>query len=130
MSISLFAASNSNSGGAVLAFMGILYVLVLVLVIASMWKMFEKAGEAGWKSIVPFYNSYTLCKIAGRNGWWFLGLFVPFIGFIVSIIISLDLAKHFGKDAIFGILGLWLFSIIGYAILGFGEAEYVGTKHA
>lgn len=37
---------------------------LLVLVIIGAWKMFEKAGEAGWKSLVPVYNSYLLYRMA------------------------------------------------------------------
>ena len=31
----------------------------IILVIAN-WKIFTKAGEAGWKSIIPIYNSYVV----------------------------------------------------------------------
>jgi len=125
---SLFAATSSDSS--VSPVLGLVYLVVVVIAIAAMWKMFVKAGEAGWKAIIPFYGTYTLCRIAGRNGWWMLALFVPFVNIIFSIILSIDLAKHYGKGTAFGIVGLFLFSIIGYAILGFGDAEYVGTKHA
>ena len=121
-----------DSGGALAGLMvfWFLYLAFLVILIVGMWKVFVKAGEEGWKSIIPFYNTYTLFRIAGRNGWGFLLLFIPFVNLIVLIVISIDLAKHFGKSTVFGIVGLWLFSIIGYLILGFGDAKYVGEKHA
>lgn len=34
----------------------ILYLAVIVLTIAGMWKTFDKAGQPGWAAIVPFYN--------------------------------------------------------------------------
>jgi hypothetical protein len=105
------------------------WLVLLVLLIVAHWKVFEKAGEAGWKSLIPFYNAYTLFRIAGRNGWWFLGLLVPLVNIVVLIMLSLDLAKHFGKSSVFGIVGLFFFSVIGYLMLGFGDAKYVGTKH-
>ena len=40
--------------------MGILYLIVVVIVIAGIWKTFEKAGQPGWASIVPFYNYYII----------------------------------------------------------------------
>ena len=121
-----------DSGGALAGLMvfWLLYLAFLVILIVGMWKVFVKAGEEGWKSIIPFYNTYTLFRIAGRNGWGFLLLFIPFVNLIVLIVISIDLAKHFGKSTVFGIVGLWLFSVIGYLILGFGDAKYVGEKHA
>lgn len=106
------------------------WIALWVLSIIATWKMFEKADEPGWKSIIPLYNSYTLCRIAGRNGWWFLGLAVPFANIVILLIIAIDLAKHFGKSTVFGVVALWLFSLIGYFILGFGDAKYLGPKHA
>ena len=106
------------------------WFIVWILSIVAMWKIFEKAGEAGWKSIVPFYNIYVLCQIAGRNGLWMLGFLVPFVNVIILLIISIDLAKHFGKSTAFGVVALWLFSIIGFLVLGFGDAKYLGPKHA
>jgi hypothetical protein len=104
-------------------------VTLWVVSVIALWKVFEKAGEPGWKAIIPFYNWYVLFQIAGRNGLWFLALFIPIVGLVVSIMLAIDLAKHFGKSTLFGVVGLWLFSIIGLFILGFGDAKYVGTKH-
>jgi hypothetical protein len=104
-------------------------LVLWVLSIVALWKVFEKAEEPGWKAIIPFYNWYVLFQIAGRNGLWFLALFIPVVGLVVSIMLALDLAKHFGKSTMFGIFGLWVFSIIGLFILGYGDTKYVGTKH-
>lgn len=120
------------SGGfwAALAVYWIVWLIVAVLLIVAYWKIFVKAGEAGWKSLIPFYNTYLLCRIAGRNGWWFLGFLVPFVNIIIALIISIDLAKHFGKSTVFGVVGLWIFSVVGFLILGFDKSTYVGEKHA
>ncbi len=106
------------------------YLAILVAAIVAMWKMFEKAGEAGWISLIPFYNTYTLFRIAGRNGLGFLLLFIPIVNIVVYVMLAIDLAKHFGKSAAFGVIGLFFFSLIGMFILGFGDAKYVGPKHA
>lgn len=109
--------------------MWLFWLVVWVVSIIALWKVFEKAGEAGWKSIIPFYSSYIMCRIAGRNGWWFLALFVPFVNVFVLLMLAIDMAKHFGKSTTFGVVALWLFSLVGYLILGFGDAKYVGPKH-
>ncbi len=106
-----------------------IWLVIWVLVVIAQWKIFTKAGEAGWKSIIPFYNMYITFRIAGRNGWWFLALFVPLVNIFVLLMLGIDLAKHFGKSTAFGVVALWLFSVIGYLIVGFGDAEYVGPKH-
>jgi hypothetical protein len=48
----------------------------------------------------------------------------------MSIILALDVAKSFGKSGVFGIFGLWIFSFVGYPILGFGSATYQGPAAA
>ena len=44
-------------------FMNILEIIFYILVIIGQWKMFEKAGESGWKALIPIYNLYILYKI-------------------------------------------------------------------
>lgn len=120
---------ETTNNGAALAGLGVylfFWLAVAVVAIIAMWKIFTKAGEAGWKSIIPIYNLYILLKIVGRPGWWILLFLIPFVNIIVSLVVSIDLAKSFGKSDLFGVVGLWLFSLIGYLMLGFGSATYVG----
>lgn len=114
---------------AALAAMWFIWLIVWVVAIVAQWKLFEKAGEPGWKSIIPFYSAYVLCQIAGRNGLWFLLFLVPVVQIFAYLIVAIDLAKHFGKSTTFGVVAVWLFSLVGLLILGFGDAKYVGTKH-
>lgn len=104
----------------------LLYVVVLVAVIASLWKLFTKAGKPGWAALVPVYNAYILLKVVGRPGWWLLLFFIPVVNIVISIILALDLGKSFGKDGVFSIVLLLLLAPIGHLILGFGSATYVG----
>ena len=71
-------------------------LLVAVIMIAAMWKIFTKAGQPGWASLIPIYNIYILCKIVGRPGWWVILMFIPFVNFVIGIILCIDLAKSFG----------------------------------
>jgi Family of unknown function (DUF5684) len=100
-------------------------LLIALLIIVAMWKVFTKAGQPGWASIIPIYNLYIWCKIVGRPWWWILLMLIPFVNFIVAIILSIDLAKSFGKGVGFG-LGLALLGFIFWPILGFGSAQYQG----
>ena len=102
-------------------------LLVALLLIVAMWKVFTKAGQPGWASIIPIYNLYIWCKIVGRLWWWILLMLIPFVNFIVCIILCIDLAKSFGKGVGFGI-GLALLGIIFFPILGFGSAQYQGPS--
>jgi len=101
----------------------IIYIIFLVLAIAGMWATFAKAGKPGWGAIIPIYNAYLLIKIAGRPGWWLILFFIPFLNFIMWIIVALDVAKNFGHGVGFGIL-LIFFPMIMYLVLGFGSSQY------
>ena len=104
-------------------------ILIFLAVVAGMWQVFEKAGQPGWKAIIPIYNIWVLLEIIGRPGWWITLFFIPFVNFIIWIIVSLDLAKSFdhGVGFTIGLLSLpWLF----YIILGWGESQYYGPAAA
>lgn len=121
---SLFAASDSGSGGAALVVLLVLFAVAIVVII-GWWKMFEKAGEPGWKAIIPIYNLVVLLKIVGRPVWWILLLLIPCVGFVVSVIVMIDLARSFGKGTGFGI-GLFLLPPVFAVMLGFGDDRYLG----
>ena len=104
---------------------GVIGLLFVIIGIVSMWKLFTKAGQPGWASIIPIYNLYILCKISGKPGWWLILMFIPFVNFIILILLFLGLAKSFGKGAGFG-LGLVFLGIIFLPILAFGDARYQG----
>lgn len=98
--------------------------ILLVACLVAIWKVYVKAGQPGWKSLIPFYSMYILLKIIGRPGWWLLLYFVPVVNFVVLIINSIDLAKVFGRSTAFGVVALGLFPFVGYFILGFGKSTY------
>ena len=104
--------------------------IIFIIVVIGLWKIFTKADEPGWAAIIPIYNYYVILKIVGRPWWWLLLLLIPIVNLIVSIIVAIDLAKSFGKDAAYGVILLWLFSVIGYLILGYGDAQYQGPAAA
>jgi hypothetical protein len=104
----------------------ICYFAVIILLIAAIWKVFSKAGQPGWAAIIPIYNFYIMCKVAGRPGWWLLLMLIPFVNLIIAIILSIDIAKRFGKGVGFAV-GMILLPFIFWPILGFGSAQYQGA---
>ena len=109
-----------------MAFIELLCLAIIVLIIASIWKVFTKAGHPGWAALIPIYNLYILLQIAGRPGWWLLLYLIPFVNVVVAIMVAVGVAKAFGKDAGFGV-GLALLGFIFYPILGFGSATCTRT---
>ncbi len=116
------APSGAAAGAFGLVFM-LVWLAVVVLVIAGLWKVFTKAGKPGWAAIVPIYNVIVILQIAGKPIWWIILLLIPLVNFIVGILVALGVARNFGKGAGFGI-GLALLAPIFYPILGFGDAQY------
>jgi hypothetical protein len=101
------------------------YGILILIVIIAWWKIFEKAGQPGWKAIIPIYNAYVLLKIVGKPGWWLLLFFIPFVNIVFLIWTYNMLSKSFGKDEAFTV-GLILVGFIFFPILAFGNAQYLG----
>jgi hypothetical protein len=112
--------TQSGGGGGVVL---LIELAILVLMIAACWKVFTKAGQPGWAAIVPFYNLYVFLTIAGKPGWWLILFFIPIVNLLVGIIVTVEIAKRFGKGGGFA-AGLILLPIVFYPILGFGSARY------
>lgn len=134
--------------------MVIFYLVLLVLTIIAMWRIFTKAGEAGWKSLIPLYNVYILFKIAGRNFWKYLGMAVllgvaegiigsvtnsslAIVLSVVTIVLAVwliieavkvnhGLSTKFGHGAGFTV-GLIFLNTIFMLILGLGSSQYQGS---
>ncbi|MBX5483980.1 MAG: signal peptidase I [Myxococcaceae bacterium] len=123
-------ASSGGGGSAIGGLIGLLVELaILVFLIASIWKVFTKAGQPGWACLIPIYNIYVITKIVGRPAWWLVLFIIPFVSLVVAIILYIDLARSFGKGVGFG-LGLTFLGFIFMPILGFGSAQYVGPAAA
>ncbi len=102
-------------------------IIIAIISIIAMFKIFTKAGEAGWKSIIPIYNIITLFKIVGLSPWMVLLLLVPIANIVVAVLMNIKLAKAFGKGGGFAV-GLVFLSFIFECILAFGSAEYQGPQ--
>ena len=126
-----------NSYDSAMAFVGgfflimfIICSMIAILQIIITWKVFTKMGLDGWKSLIPFYNTYVLCEKVFGNGLYMLCLFaaaIPVVGEILLllfiIIMNIRLAKSFGKDTAF-VVGLIFLPTIFMGILAFGNAQY------
>lgn len=105
--------------------MSIIYLAILVLVLASFWQVFVKAGRQGWEGIIPIYNCYILLQIVNKPVWWLILMFIPIANIIVGFLLSMALAEKFGKSTGFA-LGLFFLPFIFYPILAFGDCQYKG----
>ena len=94
--------------------LGLLFIIALVL-LAALIKIYLKSGKAG------------LLESVGLSPWLILLLFVPFGQFVLWGMVSLRLARAFGKTRRFG-LGIFFLPYIFLPILAWGQAEYVGIR--
>ena len=136
--------------GGMFAVIGIFLLVFYIITVIAFWKIFTKAGEAGWKSLIPIYNVYILYKISGISFWLWLivpalisGVFTSlagdgsssmsslwsFLSGVVMIVADAKFAKAlasaFGRGNGFAV-GLFFFPNIFELILGFGSSKYVG----
>ncbi len=117
----------------------------------ALWKAFTKAGEAGWKAIIPIYHFYIEYKIAGMKNWfwygiliavvmWIIAAFIPdqqqlltnigsAIVWIIYIVVTFKFARKFGWGVFTSILFV-LFYPICILILGFGSSKYQGKEES
>jgi hypothetical protein len=106
--------------------LGYIFMLaVSVAFIATLWKLFQKAGRPGWFSLIPLYNLIVLCEIAGKPVWWAAMLICPVVNILFLVLLSFALAKRFGQGAGFG-MGLFLMGPVFYPLLAFGGSNYEG----
>ena len=133
---------------------GIYLIFALVwwiLQIIANWNIFTKAGEAGWKSLIPIYGDYVSYKIAWQTSYFWLSfilgivasyvssanlnesMFLTVIATLLRIVIAvinimycIKLSRAFGHGIGFAI-GLILLQPIFLLILGFGSDPYYGA---
>ena len=121
-----YDCASSVGEGVATAFVvlfGIIMLAVCILIIVSTWKVYQKAGQPGWASIVPIYNFIVFLRIVKRPWWWIFLCFIPIVTIVINVIILHDLAKAFGKGVGF-MLGLLFLPFVFYPILAFGDAKY------
>lgn len=75
-----------------LALVVVLSLAFYVLHVIAYWKMFTKAGEKGWKSIIPIYNMYIAFKIAWKDGkaFWIYLIATFATGIVSSFVVNAD----------------------------------------
>lgn len=128
--------TQSLSGGELfLAFVFLTTGLVILAVaLVSLWRIFTKAGQAGWKSLVPIYNTYIIFKIVGLPGWYLLLLVIPLVNIVIALYSAYRLGKVFGMTDGIDILVfviLPLFGLpVGYLMVAFGNYEYTAPGAA
>ena len=123
--------------------MGVFFIIIAwyVLTLVARWRVFTKAGLAGWKSLIPLYSEYCTFKISWKTTFFWLvlaaglvsGILTGMIGngenvpaivsmlasisgmavTVINLVMNVKLSQKFGHGVLFG--------------LGLGESEYLGN---
>lgn len=112
---------------AMLIILFLFYIGVIIVLLASQWKIFSKAGKPGWACLIPIYSTIVLLEIIKKPVWWIFMFLIPLVNIYFLIVAMNELSKSFGKSTGFTV-GLLLLPFIFYPILGFGSAEYQWNK--
>ncbi|MGP8216241.1 MAG: signal peptidase I [Bacteroidia bacterium] len=101
----------------------VIYVIIIATA-AGLWKVFEKAGQQGWKALVPIYNYHIWLKILKRPWWWIFIFLIPGVGFMMMMVVSGITSDAFGKKKSWQMIlsGILFFIFLPY--LGFGKSEF------
>ena len=135
--------------GALMLPLAIISFILWILRIIALWKAFQRAWQWGWEAIVPIYCSYIKYKLAGMKNWfwyglliavviWIIAAFVPdqqklltdiatAIVWIIYIVVKFKFARKYGWGVFASILYV-LFNPICVLILGFGNYPYEGKS--
>ena len=130
----------------------ILIALIILLTVAE-WKILTKAGEKGWKSLIPFYNIFVSHHIVGMSHTWFIieviawiiefvlelvkmpapvvlavGIAVGIFTLVSELVHIIKMCSCFGKGTGFKI-GMILIPELFMLIIAFGKSEYKKPDH-
>lgn len=101
-------------------------VLAIVIgLIAVEWILFERAGEPGWKVLVPFYGSFIMHKIAfGEDSkwYWFL-ILVPGYSFYMQY----SFTRAYGYSNGMAILSVFFPTVLSIVMV-LQDAPYGGPR--
>lgn len=101
-----------------------LCLIFLIINFTASWVIFKKAGQKGWKALIPIYSTIILLRIIKKPWWWLLLMLIPIVNIYFAIVVYHRLSKAFGHGAWFTV-GLIFFPIIFLIILAFGDSVYL-----
>jgi len=149
-----FATSHEDFAVLFGMFSGVFLLILgafLIFFLIVQWKLFSKAGDKGWKVLIPVYGMYTQYKLFWNTRWFWImfllgvatsvtgtmlteetavlmtivSIVAAVMSFIISIVYCVKLARSFGRAGGFA-AGLIFLPVIFMPILAFSRDAYVG----
>lgn len=137
--------------GSILWTLALSLLAIWVLTIIAYWRMFTKAGEKGWKAIIPVYSSYKMYTLIWRGSMFWLSLassilasilvslptdsmgvlvvalILAIFSWVIGIMACFKMSRAYGHGVGYG-FGLLFLNTIFILILGFGKSRYIGPQ--
>lgn len=95
-------------------------------------KMFAKAGVDSWKAWVPVYNTWTLLRLGGQQGFWAIVTFIPIANIVSTIMIYIamhHIGLKFGKSGSFTLVAIFA-PLVWFIWLAMDDSKWQGKKPA
>ncbi|MDB5177090.1 MAG: hypothetical protein JWN75_758 [Candidatus Saccharibacteria bacterium] len=131
------SGADGVTNAASVAFLGVFFLFMLVLVIASyaigaflLGRLFKKAGIPQWIAWVPIYNTWKLLEMGGQQGFWAVLALIPFLNIVALIFLYIamyDIGKKLGKEGWFVLLAIFV-PIVWLIWLGFDDSKWPNDK--
>lgn len=134
-----YSTGDTELVAGILGLFGVLWLViaaVCIFLIVCQWRIFTKAGQPGWKALIPFYSGWVFNQIifGPQFGWLMFAYFVgviPVVGSLAMIAWTVytyvKLANAYGKSGGFGAFMVF-FPVIGLPMLAFGSSQYCGPQ--
>lgn len=94
-------------------------LILIILAVAGMWKIFQKAGQPAWATLIPVYNAYIWLKIIKKPLWWMFFILIPFVNVFMVMLMIVETLKAFNKPGLGAQVLAILFPFFYLPYLGF-----------
>lgn len=117
-------AMDMNSYLPLIAIALAISAVILIFHLWLFYRLFQKAGQAGWKALVPIYNMVVFLRLGGFSGWWLAINLLPVVGqlifSVVLILAAYNITLNFNKPAWYIIIYLF-FQIVWEILIVFDK---------
>lgn len=76
------------------------FIVTTIAIQVGLWGVFVKAGQPGWKSLIPLYNYWVTIRLVEKPKWWLVLVFVPVVNLVMPLVIVIEFCKYFGRPGL------------------------------
>jgi signal peptidase I len=105
-----------------------IFIILIIIGHIGLYKIFEKAGVAGWKALVPVLGGIEWFKIVGQPLWKYILMWVPVVNLFMLAALLVDTANSFNKYTFLDHLLAVALAPFYLCYLGFGSPKYHGPS--